>query len=294
GAALSGDSRRGVMIVDPGATLRLSHATVMLGAADLGAGILNRGTVALLDCDVSANGAQVQGGGILNFGVLTVTDSDIHGNGSTSGGGIYNATGAKATLTNSTLMGNSADAGGGIFSEGDALTLIATQLTGNLANDAAGLLNSRGTATPVNPAAFVTAARTAGTAEGAGNGGTAGGIRNAALGTLSLSYSTVAANSAHANHDVGGGGGVVNFGTFKLDNSILANNTRGGDCINHGTISPSGDNIIEDGGCSVPGALAVDPRLGGVELQVDSPAIDAARGPGCPAVAQRGARRPKD
>jgi hypothetical protein len=38
GATLSGDSRRGVMIVDPGATLRLSHATVTLGAADLGAG----------------------------------------------------------------------------------------------------------------------------------------------------------------------------------------------------------------------------------------------------------------
>ena len=294
GATLSGDSRRQVMIVDPGATLHLSHATVTLGADDLGAGIQNGGTVELTDCDVSANGAQVQGGGILNSGVLTVTDCNIHGNGSSSGGGLYNATGATATVKNSTFQGNSAATGGGIFSEGDALTLIATQLSGNDALDAGGVLNSRGTATLVNTAVLANSAVTDGTVEGTGNGGTAGGIRNAALGTLVLSYSTVSANPAHANRDVGGGGGVVNLGTFKLDNSIIANNTRGGDCINRGTITPSGANIIEDGGCSVPGALAIDPRLGGVELIFDSPAIDAASGANCPAVDLRGVSRPRD
>jgi predicted outer membrane repeat protein len=294
GATLSGDSRRGVIIVDPGATLRLNHATVTLGAADLGAGILNGGTVELLDCDVAANGAQVRGGGILNSGVLTVTDSNIHGNGSSSGGGLYNGIGATATLKNTTFQGNNATSGGGIFSEGDALTLIANQLSGNDALDAGGILNSRGTATLVDTAVLANSAVTDGIVEGTGNGGTAGGIRNAALGTLVLSYSTVAANPAHANHDVGGGGGVVNSGRFQLDNSIIADNTRGGDCINNGTISPTGRNIIEDGGCSVPGALTVDPKLGGVALGLGSPAIDAASGGSCPAVDVRGAPRPQD
>src|SRR5262249_45618338 len=163
-------------------------------------------------------------------------------------------TGATATLRNTRFQGNNAATGGGIFSEGDALTLIANQLSGNDALDAGGILNSRGTATLIDTAVFVNAAVTDGIVEGTGSGGAAGAIRTAAPGTLVRRYRTGAAKPAHANNDVGGGGGVVNSGRFQLDNSIIANNTRGGDCINHGTISATGSNIIEDGGCSVPGA----------------------------------------
>jgi CSLREA domain-containing protein len=101
-----------------------------------GGGILNLGTMTLLDSNVSGNsvvygndlGGQPAGAGILNYGTLTVTNTTITGNsnqsGYGSGAGIYN--GGTLTLSDSTVSGNSNETGpatgGGIYNGG---TLVA-------------------------------------------------------------------------------------------------------------------------------------------------------------------------
>ena len=90
-----------------------------------GGGIINSGTLTLMNSTVSGNHiaafglvATGTGGGIANSGTLTVTRSTISGNrasgsagdsGEGLGGGIANS-GGTLTVTNSTISGNTASA----------------------------------------------------------------------------------------------------------------------------------------------------------------------------------------
>ena len=114
-----------------------------------------------------------------------------------------------------------------------------------------------------------------------------GGIR--AFGSLTLNNSTVSNNSATI------GGGIYNLFVFsevslKLNNSIIANSTSGGDCFTGGGIVNvnAGYSLIEDGSCITPGTngnISGDPNLGPLQdnggptfthaLLCDSTAIDA-------------------
>lgn len=111
-----------VFWIDSGVTVTISGLTVENGAtvsgtSDAGGGILNFGTLTLMNSTVTGNSAPgSEGGGILSYGALTLTDSTVSGNSAGAGGGIRNYNGA-LTLTNSTVSGNSAPSGsgGGIY-----------------------------------------------------------------------------------------------------------------------------------------------------------------------------------
>jgi hypothetical protein len=55
----------------------------------------------------------------------------------------------------------------------------------------------------------------------------------------------------------------MNSNTITLTNTIIANSTNGGDCINKDTIDPSStNNLIEDDTCSSAFPPGTDPNLG--------------------------------
>jgi hypothetical protein len=134
-----------------------------------------------------------------------------------------------------------------------------------------------------------------------------GAIEN--LGAMKLFNVTISQSSAPATQ----GGGVYGGGaSTRLNNTIVAEDTTGGDCA--GTIVSVGNNLAGDATCAFagPGDLnSTNPLLAAVmntagsiwvyALQSGSPAIDAGSGPynggtdtGCLATDERGVPRPQD
>ena len=160
--AVSGNDASRVFSVNPNANATIGGLTIRDGSTlGFGGGIINVGTLELLDTTVSGNNAAgADGGGILNNGTLRLTNSTVSGNtvsGDTdvnsipiggNGGGIYNR--GRAELLNSTVSGNTAEnGGGGISSDGAGVVgLRNTIVAGNAGfdgPDARGAFTSRGT-----------------------------------------------------------------------------------------------------------------------------------------------------
>jgi hypothetical protein len=122
------------------------------GYSSNGGGVVNLGTLTIINSTISGNSSFV-GGGISNFGTLTVDRSTLSGNvarhacvkrfgcGGGRGGAVFNA--GQLTINNSTLAGNSAYYyGGGIFNDaygGGTLTINNGTLSGNSANTGGGI-----------------------------------------------------------------------------------------------------------------------------------------------------------
>lgn len=128
--------------VGNGANLSIDNVMISGGAASLGAGVYNHGTLTMYASTVSANSASGNGGGVWSDSALTLTNGTVSGNSADNGGGIYLA-GGTLVVTNSTLASNSAaTAGGGIASGGGSLTLRNDIVAGNQAGGS----NTSGTA----------------------------------------------------------------------------------------------------------------------------------------------------
>jgi hypothetical protein len=238
------------------------------------------------------------GGGIYNLGLLTITNGTISGNGSDDtvaaggglGGGIYNS--GTLTVVQSSVTGNSVSRfrmgasafGGGIYNTG-RLTLTNSTVSANQAVDF----------------------WPAGVAYG-------GGIATAG-GTVAINNGTISLNSAIIHTPVGSagtfGGGIYNkSGAATLQNSVVANNTYGGNC--NGSVASHGHNLSSDLTCHFNGAgdqSNNNPKLGALQnnggftktmaLLAGSPATDAGNPSGCTdgnghrlTVDQRGHSRP--
>jgi hypothetical protein len=223
---------------------------------------IDTGNVVKLTNLTITNGRNSAGGGIINIGTLTVENSTISGNDASNGegGGILNI--GTLTLRNTTVSGNTSSAGGGV----------------------------------------------------------GGGISNRQGFVVNLYNSTITANSAG-----GAGGGIRNNdGTVRLTNTILASNTAGTnpDCTDSGgkTITSQGHNLVGDvTGCTFStgtgdlmgtASSPIVPNLGPLQdnggstkthaLLTDSPAIDAgdpatpgSGGFACEPADQRGTSRPQ-
>jgi CSLREA domain-containing protein len=248
--------------------VRLANLSLQNGKFDGpagGGGIVNYGTLTLINCVVAGNSAALRGGGISNLaGTLTLTNSRVADNSAQIGGGISLRLGT-LTLTNSTVAGNSAfigdlhvPGGGGIdafqvtatltntrivdnstASEGGGIRAIESRFTltkstvaGNSAGDsgAGGIFNGGGRFT-------ITGSTISGNSAVSLRGGSGGGILIATFrepATLILTNSTVSGNSARA------GGGIVQFGPFTvITNSTVVGNSaeQGGGIFSSGDVS---------------------------------------------------------
>lgn len=264
-----------VLKVNTGVVATLNGLIITKGKSiGNGGGIVNNGLLTIMNSTVLDNSAPSSGGGIYSIGTLTITNSKISGNSAVYGGGIYSYYGA-LTVTNSAVSGNSAissfySGGGGIYSSGGVLTIMSSTISGNSAGGSyggggiyisgtlsmsgstvfnnsttfsgGGINNSYGTTTVTNSTFFNNSASNTG-----------GGIINS--GTLTLKNDTISHGSAPY------GGGIYNGAnkTLHYTNTIIANSTSGGDCVNNGVLGTNTQNLVEDGSCSA--VLSGDPNL---------------------------------
>lgn len=262
GAALSGQQQRGILVVATGATLHLDDVT-------------------LRDGKLTGN---VNGGALRNQGITTMKHSTVSlSSAESAGGGIHNR--GTLRIVDSTVASNTAFVQGGGIDNLGRLTLMESTVASNVGSYGGGIRNSG------SAALFNSTVR--------GNGGfLGGGILNGVSAVASLNNVTIADNAVSGTD---GGTGVRNEGQLQIENSILADSDGGLECVNLGSITAAGGNLIEDGSCAIVGALTGDPRLDGpsgkpahYQLQAGSIAIDVSDKSNCPGVDQRGKRRPTD
>jgi len=170
-----------------------------------GGGLLNYGTLTLVNSTVVGNTALRDGGGVFNyFATLRLIDSNVSGNrADDAGGGVFSRYDT-LTLTNSTISGNSAARGGGVFSSSSDPTLINSTVSGNAAQFDGGGMDNEGVLTLTNSTISGNLARY----------GDGGGVANSFV--LSLTNSTVTGNSAGQD-----GGGLHNVGTLRLNDTLF-------------------------------------------------------------------------
>ncbi|MGH2582693.1 MAG: sortase [Anaerolineales bacterium] len=266
-----------------------------------------------------ASGAAITNDGI---GTLTVTDSTFSNNvasGSTdgsgnnaqiAGGAIASFNQATLTVTNSTFTGNRAEVTALNSADGFAV---------------GGAILAGGTVKIANSTFYANTAK--GTLPGTGTVSALGGAidNGGAFDSMTVANSTLSGNAAIVDQQsifgffAKKGGGIYNSSNssnLTLYNTIIANSTDGGDCVNESTIVDEKNNLIEDTGADACGLtdgtngdiIGFDPNLdslannGGptqtMALLSGSLAIDAGDGTTCAAspvngVDQRGVARPQ-
>ncbi len=212
-----------------------------------GAGIRNRSTLLLEEVVVGGNTmvSNGEGVGLYNAGVLVVRESAIFANrnddtgagfGGSSGGGLFNTTGARATLERTLVGHNTSARGGGIW-------------------NGAGVVVRRGEPTAL-PQLTLTNVTVAGNVSNPS--GVAADVRTKAsianTGTLQVSWSTI--------HDQTFSQGAFfgSAGTIAVANSIIA--ATGSSCRagTHG-FSSLGGNFFTDSSCAGLPSDSVSPRL---------------------------------
>ena len=273
-----------VFLVEEGSTVVVERLTIRHGRPsardDNGGGILNDGTLTVVDCIVTANAAN-GGAGICSNGALTVIDSSIRGNVSE---GIAQA-------------GLQCGSGAGILSRVGELTVVNSTISRNQAGS-----RSKGTGGGIRVGCKSSAVISNTTISGNAAVVYGGGV--VVMGTARLVNCTIANNASKSE-----GGGVYVRGALDLLNTIVADNSgTGASCFltskddrgGAGRIGTNRHNLIDDGVWDP--YLSGDPMLGPLAdnggptmthaLLPGSPAIDAVPKDGCAlAVDQRGLPR---
>ena len=250
-----------------GRTLTLESLIVAKGYESEGGGLLvgEDMTVNVINSVFSGNSASANGGALSNYGTVTITDSTFSSNSSAGGAG-----------------------GGGAILNSQVLTINGSTFSGNTAGGSGSggaVFNTSPTATITNSTFY-------------GNSADFSGGAIITTNALTITNSTISGNSAYP----GTGGGISIQGNItNLSNTIIANSTSGGDCLNFGTIGTNTNNLIEDGSCSP--TLSGDPHLGPLQdnggptqtmaFGAGSPAVNAGDNANCPATDQRGQSRPQ-
>lgn len=301
-----------------------------------GGGIKNHEMLTLNNVVVARSGTNHWGGGILNSGTLVAIDSRIDQNFGFVGGGFY-ANGGDAYLMKSVISANQASTwGGGFYHATGTVQLVDVQVLGNAANTGGGFY-STGELTAFNVliSANTSAANGAGVYVGLkGVVKLAGSLIVANVATLDGGGAAVAGLFVPTNVTISGnaarnGGGIYQEdvktdalnttivfndatltggniaeakGIFNIQNSIISNAIRGGNCA--GVIDSLGYNIDSDGTCTLKAVADqsnVDPLIvaladnGGPTkthaLQVGSPAINNGSNTTCNSIDQRGYAR---
>jgi hypothetical protein len=298
------------------------------GFGDLGGGVLNdHATLTISNCAVHFNATDYAGGGVFNDGsngsaTFTIINSTVSNNFSPFGGGIVSDVGdqgsATLTILNSAVIDNISTNGsppydfgaaGGIATSGVA-TITNSTISGNSASNEGGGILSAGTLTITN--STISGNRAGGF--GQNNWPGAGGAVYSS-GPLTISNSTISGNTAWGNAfkgpGYGGGidgdditimnstvsgnwatygGGIANYGSLEIGDTILSGGGSGDNIFNsNGTVTSHGYNLSSDDGggyLNGPGdQINTDPLLGPLRdnggptfthaLLPGSPVIDA-------------------
>jgi hypothetical protein len=272
--------------------IRNNHASGTNG----GGGIDNDtfGTIVIVNSQIINNSDNVtsmdaEAGGILNIGTMTLINSDVADNTVTArsgffglGGGIDNQVSANLTLIDSTVAGNqisgtTTSAQGGGINNGGTLNMIDCAVSGNSLTQGEGDgIRDFGPAVLIN----CTLANNIGDADG-------GGIACYSA-TVTLNNCTISGNFV----DLGSGGGVfINGVPLVLQNTIVADNIATGlieDDVN-GNPTTANNNLIGDGtGTNIVNGtngniVGVDPKLGPLQNN-GGPTLTLALEPGSPAI----------
>ena len=232
---IDGDQTDRVFSVEANRLTYFSSLTVRNGRTpnpknNSGVGILNMGTLELLECTVSDNvNLDAFGGGIYNNGTLTLIRSTIRDNAAGEAGGVVNY--GTLTLEDSTVSGNGAvQDGGGILNQSSFTAINSTISLNTAGNNGGGFYNN---------------------------------------GVANLYNATIAFNEADSDEDFFGvGAGVYNTvsGSFAVRNALLAGNFLSesptyDDCA--GTVAFYGINYYwEIPNCTPAGELAATRLLG--------------------------------
>jgi hypothetical protein len=177
GIILSGENLNRVLQISPNTVVTLKGITITNGKTQFpenGAGILNNGTLTVMDSTIDSNTSGENGGAIYNSntGTLTVLTSTLSNNIARNNGGAIGNTGT-LTMVNTTVAKNKIErgfGGGGLFNDGGIVNIINSTIVEN---------------------------------EAIGGGG--GGIRNGQSGTnsiLTLENSIIASNIASFANDI--------------------------------------------------------------------------------------------
>lgn len=285
-----------VFVIERGTEVTFEGMTIQHGSPvveqEKGGGILNYGTLILMECIVTDNIAN-GGGGISNAGTLTIVNSTIKNNTADgdaprgqecgNGGGIQSGSGL-LLIINSTISGNQGGVkgrarGGGIhIGCGCQAVIINSTISGNHASRQSGRSY-------------------------AGGHSLGGGIYVA--GDLLLIHTTISENRAD---DLGGG--LYILGRLDTMNSLIANNQGdGGECVTTAVEAGTdeiriGTNLftfVQDGSCgasfhgnAVLGSLTLNEGTTTTHALLEgSPAIDLIPLAYCPyGTDQRGGARP--
>ena len=215
-----------------GLTLRDGAGAAIGNEVFGGAICMTGGTATVAGCVLTGNRADYGGAIALTGGSLTISGTSISNNDIGEyrlGGGIYTSGGTLA-VTSSTVSGNIAGFGGGILNDGGTVTIWNSCISGNTAKSlitradatatfsrygwGGGIFNSNGSVTITNSTLSGNVAQ--------GDDGTTfsggGGIYTESI--LTVVNSTIA-----GNFSVSGGGIQKIDGTVSLSNSIVADNS---------------------------------------------------------------------
>jgi len=134
-------------ILNDGGMLTLFRTALYNNSAETAAGILNTGTLSVINSILCYNIASISdGGGIYNSSTAYVANSTLSGNYAPErGGGILNTSSGMLVMSNVTLVDNAANDGGGIFNQGGGTATIKNSiLANNRWADCSGTLDSGG------------------------------------------------------------------------------------------------------------------------------------------------------
>lgn len=292
GMALSGAEASALgdraLHVHPGVNLVLSGVSFFwpdAGSGQDGGGLLNEGTVSMVEASFQA-GRAARGAGVMNRGKLTLVRSVVaYNTASDAGGGIGNE--GTLEIQQSTIAGNQVSAGpGGAIDNHATLHAFNTTLSQNRASHlAAALYNAPGASAVLNNVTLFANAVPFG--EPASSG--AGGVFNAAGGFVRLGNSILAVNAFGAGYDQADCMGSIESAGHNLFGSLAGCSLSGDLSGNLVGLDP----MLEPLGSLDPAQTwGHPPRPGSPAIDAGSPAVPGSGGGACEPGDQRGRSRP--
>ena len=269
--SISGDDKHQVFSVS-GGQLSIHELTITKGlSATVGGGIyVNSGSLSIRDSAIKNSGASDIGGGIYAIDSnVTIVNSEISGNSTVKshGGGFYfvSASGLHTLdIVGVTFRTNTAtEDGGALKTAGGIATINKSTFVGNTA-DEGGAIESSETTLGITNSTF------------SSNSAREGGGLSSFSSFVTLTHTTWAYNSAD---EQGGGIAIIGWtGNFKIRNTLITDNTSGGDCHsgpNPDIIIEFTGNFIQDGSCAPQTAESQAARAQQAEAQDADESNDA-------------------